>query len=60
MPLSRPYPTVQIYMTKKSSGPSTDPWDTPETTGKGLDWAPPSTTDCAKMWNVVGEMLCEN
>jgi len=28
--------TPFIYI-KKSSGPSTDPWGTPETTGKGLD-----------------------
>ena len=33
---------------KKSSGPSTDPCGTPDTTGKEVDWAPPNTT--AFLW----------
>ena len=42
--------------TRNKRGTRTDPWGTPETTSKGLDCAPPNTTDWVLLDNYVSTL----
>ena len=44
LPCSTVLDAPSMY-TRNKSGPSTEPWGTPETTGRGSDCAPSNTTD---------------
>jgi len=40
----------QCHLCKKETGPSTDPWGTPETTGTSPEETPSSKTDCVRFF----------